>query len=358
MTSWYSLDERRLRDVSDEEVSSYIGDKIEGYLNELHPTWSNIRVSGVRDITSGWETWLYRFELDYSSEGDVLEERLVLRVYSENASRKARREFTTMSRLHEDGYPVPKVYWMDDRGDLLGRPFIVMDFIEGRSMEEEFLSGSEEDLKRALGIMMDLFVELHSIDAARLFPEHVGVTTLGYIESMLDWAKKNEEDSGVELTAPIIDWLEEHKAGVTPMEPSLLHRDFHPMNIMIRADGSPVVLDWGATTVGDRRDDVAWIMVLASTFLEPSLRDIILRGYESASRIRLVDIEFFEVLSILRRLTDVSVSLKGGAERHGLRDGAEEMMREASGHLHKILSYLDRLTGIRLPQFEEFLEKL
>jgi len=352
------IDERKLRDVSGDEVMSYIKDKLEGYLREFHPTWTDISVSNVKDITSGWETWLYYFELDYSSEGEVQEKRLVLRVYSENASTKARHEFTTMSRLHEAGYPVPRVHWVDDRGDLLGRPFIIMDFIEGRTMEEKFLSDSEEDLERALDIMMKLFVELHSIDAARLFPEYVGVTTLGYIDGMLDWAKRSAEDNGVKLTTPIIDWLEEQKAGVTPMEPSLLHRDFHPMNIMIGADGSPVVLDWGATTVGDRRDDVAWIMVLASTFLEHSLRDTILRGYESESGIRLVDIEFFEVLSILRRLTDVSVSLKGGAERHGLRDGAEEMMREASGHLYRIRNYLDRLTGIRLPQFEEFLEKL
>ena len=352
------IDERKLRDVSGIEVISYIEDKLEGYLSELHPTWLDISVSGMKDITSGWETWLYYFELDYSLEGDVQEERLVLRVYSENASTKARHEFTTMSRLQEAGYPVPRVHWMDDRGDLLGRPFIIMDFIEGRNMEEEFLRGSEEDLKRALEIMMKLFVELHSIDPISLFPEYVGITTLDYIDGMLDWARRNAEDNGVKSTTPIIDWLEEQKVGVTPMEPSLLHRDFHPMNIMIRVDGSPMVLDWGATTVGDRRDDVAWIMVLASTFLEYSLRDTILRGYESESGIRLVDIEFFEVLSILRRLTDVSVSLKGGAERHGLRDGAEEMMREASGHLHKILSYLDKLRGIRLPQFEEFLEKL
>ncbi len=352
------IDERQLRNVSTDKLSSYIENELEGYLREINPTWLDISVSSVKDITSGWETWLYRFELDYTSEGDVQEERLVLRVYSENASRKARREFTTMSRLHEDGYPVPRVYWVDERGDLLGRPFIVMDFIEGRNMEEEFLSGSEEDLKRALEIMMKLFVELHSIDAARLFPEYVGVTTPSYIDSVLDWARRNAEDSGVELTAPIIDWLEEHKAGVTPMEPSLLHRDFHPMNIMIRVDGSPVVLDWGATTVGDRRDDVSWIMLLASTFLDSSLREVILEGYESASGMELVDIEFFEVLSILRRLTDVSVSLKGGAERHGLRDGAEESMREASGHLHRVLSYLERLTGMRLPEYEALLENL
>jgi hypothetical protein len=85
---------------------------------------------------------------------------------------------------------------------------------------------------------------------------------------------------------------------------------------------------------------------------------IILGAYESISGRKVRDFEFFEVLAILRRLTDVSVSLIRGAEEMGMRAGAEEMMRESKQHLIKVHDLLKERTGLRLPEFEELLRTL
>ncbi len=130
------------------------------------------------------------------------------------------------------------------------------------------------------------------------------------------------------------------------------------MNVMLREDGSPVVIDWGAATVGDYRDDLAWTVLLAVTFWNPSLRDTILGAYESISGREVRDFEYFEVLSALRRLTDVAVSMTSGAEEMGMRAGAVEMMREASGHLRGVYRILTERTGLRLPEFERILDSL
>ncbi|MBA7597648.1 hypothetical protein ES703_04653 [subsurface metagenome] len=344
----------KLLDVADEDAPDFIRDHFQTWYRSLYPGRQGLAVSDVKEITSGWETRLFYFVLSYSYGGSSHEDRLVARIFS---GKGAGHEYDIMSRLLRVGYPVPKVYEFNE-GGVLGQPFLTMEFIEGRGMEREFLSGSQEDLKGVLDIMMGLFVRLHDIDISEIYPDRFGVSTREYIEEVIRKYRKAATGCGIEWMEPLIEWLEERKSSVTPMPPAILHGDFHPMNIMLKVDGSPVVLDWGAFHVGDRRSDLSWLMLLAGTFLEPSVRDAILTAYEATSGTEMEDIQFFEALSILRRLTDVAVSVEAGAENQGMRPGAVEMMREAAGHIRNVYGLLVELTGLRLPEYEEFLNSL
>jgi len=344
----------KLSEVSEEDAPDFVRDHFEAWYRSLYPDRLGLVVSDVSEITSGWETRLFYFVLNYTYDGSSHNDRLVARIFSGKGSKY---EYDIMSHLMRAGYPVPRVYEFDE-GGVLGQPFLTMEFIEGRGMEREFLSGSQEELKGALDIMMGLFVRLHDIDISKIFPDRTGVSTREYIDGVLSRHKEVTAECGIAWMEPLIEWLEERKGSVTPMPPAVLHGDFHPMNIMLRADGSPVVLDWGASHVGDRRSDLSWLMLLAGTFLEPSVRGAILAAYEAASGTEMEDIQFFEALSILRRLTDVAVSLEAGAETRGMRPGAVEMMREAAGHIRNVYDVLVKLTGLRLPEYEEFLNSL
>jgi aminoglycoside phosphotransferase (APT) family kinase protein len=342
-----------LSEVSIEDASEFIRDRFETWYRSLYPDRQGLTVSDVREITSGWETRLFYFMLNYTHDGSSHEDRLVARIFSGKGSGH---EYDIMRRLLGAGYPVPRVYEFDE-GGVLGQPYLIMEFIEGRNMEREFLSGLQEDLERALDIMMGLFIRLHGIEVS-VFPGLTEVTTHEYIDRVLSRHRKVTADCGVEWMGPLIEWLEDGKGSVTPMLPAVLHGDFHPMNIMLKADGSPVVLDWGASHVGDRRSDLSWLMLLAGTFLDSRFRDAILAAYETASGTEMVDIRYFEALSILRRLTDIAVSMTVGAEARGMRPGAVEMMREVAGHIRRVYDVLDELTGLRLPEYEEFLNSL
>ena len=344
----------KLSEVSEEDAPDFVRDHFEAWYRSLYPDRLGLVVSDVREITSGWETRLFYFVLNYTYDGSSHNDRLVARIFSGKGSKY---EYDIMSHLMRAGYPVPRVYEFDE-GGVLGQPFLTMEFIEGRGMEGEFLSGSQEDLKGALNIMMGLFVRLHDIDISKIFPDRTGVSTREYIDGVLSRHKEVTAECGIAWMEPLIEWLEERKGSVTPMPPAVLHGDFHPMNIMLKADGSPVVLDWGASHVGDRRSDLSWLMLLAGTFLKPSVRDAILAAYEAASGTEMEDIQFFEALSILRRLTDVAVSMEAGAETLGMRPGAVEMMREAADHIRNVYDVLVELTGLRLPEYEEFLNSL
>ena len=343
----------KLSEVSGDDAPEFIRDRFEKWYHSLYPDYLRLTVSDVKEITSGWETRLFYFVLSYTYGGSSHDDRLVARIFS---GKGAGHEYNIMSYLLRMDYPVPRVYEFDE-GGVLGQPFLTMEFIEGRNLEREFLSGSQEDLKWVLDVMMGLFVRLHDINVSD-FPGLTEVTTHEYIDRVLSRHREVTAECGIEWMGPLIEWLEERKGSVTPMPPAVLHGDFHPLNIMLKEDGSPVVLDWGASRVGDRRSDLSWLMLLAGTFLEPSVRDAILAAYEAASGTEMEDIQFFEALSVLRRLTDVAVSVEAGAEKQGMRPGAVERMREAAGHIRNVYDVLVELTGLRLPEYEEFLNSL
>jgi aminoglycoside phosphotransferase (APT) family kinase protein len=64
---------------------------------------------------------------------------------------------------------------------------------------------------------------------------------------------------------PIVAWLEERREAVPCLQPSLVHGDFHPNNILLREDGSAVVIDWAGLQASDARFDLAWTLLLVST---------------------------------------------------------------------------------------------
>src|SRR5262249_25044866 len=61
-----------------------------------------------------------------------------------------------------------------------------------------------------------------------------------------------------------LDWLCDNRPAASD-SPSILHLDFHPVNIVVPRDRSPAVLDWSLVDVGDRHADVASTVILLRT---------------------------------------------------------------------------------------------
>ena len=335
-------------------------ERLAEYYNRRYPDRESLVISKVREITMGWETELYSFDVESREAENLVREERVVRLYSGiPAAEKATKEFTVMSRLFEVGYPVPEVFHIETDEQILGRPFIIMERIRGHNMREDFLKSSDEERKSLMTVFIKLFVDLHNLDGARLFPGDYFVgDTATYVNRVLDWARRSIEGQGVGWLRPVLEWLDQRKTGLSTERLSIIHQDFHPDNIMIREDRSPVVIDWGAVEAGDYRADLAWTILLMSTYWDPVVGKVILKKYPEVSGRNVRDFEFFEVMAISRRLRDVSVSLTSGAEEMGMRPGAVEKMRQDSEHLHRVYSLLKGKTGLRIPEFEELLNAL
>ena len=337
-----------------------ISEGLTEFYKEKHPRWERVTVRDTADMTSGWETELYGFALEYVEDGQLVSKRLVARLYSgKHAAGKAEKEFMVMGRLGEAGYPIPEVHEVETDVDALGVPFMIMDWIEGHSMMDDFLGTPTEELGPHLEGFAKLFVRLHQLNPAEVFPESpVFEDASSYLHMTLERAVRDLDERGPPWLRPVLDWLDERRQGVSPGRFSVLHRDFHPGNIMVKPDGFHAVIDWGASSIGDFREDLAWTVLLASAFWGRPFGDAILEAYLRASGPEVKDADFFEVAAIYRRIQDTSISFMSGAEDAGMRAGAVEQMKEGIAHLHSVHDFLEERTGIRLPEFDELLRSV
>lgn len=156
---------------------------------------------------------------------------------------------------------------------------------------------------------------------------------------------------------PVFGWLDERLAGVRFGRPSMIHMDYHPYNVLLRDDGTAFVIDWTNVQVSDYRMDLAWTLLLMSTYGHPEARESVLGEYERIAGCRVEQIEFFEVAACLRRLFSIVVSLRGGAGKMGMRPGAEAMMKDVP-HIASVYARLRERTGLTIAAIEDLLASL
>lgn len=196
----------------------------------------------------------------------------VLRVARDGRSLEAEAEIMRHVRSH--GYPCPEVH---DAGD----GYLVMDRLEGPTMMEA-VGRPPFPLRRSGHLLADLHQRLHQIPA----PPDIRVAPL-------------------------------------PGE-RLLHRDLHPLNVMMTPDG-PMVIDWANASAGDPAFDVAdtWVLFVCGTaptsgidrWIVPIGRRVLLRSF--LSRVDTAAARRAIPAAVEHRLTDPNMS---DEERARMRD--------------------------------------
>jgi aminoglycoside phosphotransferase (APT) family kinase protein len=253
---------------------------------------------------------------------------------------------------------VPEVFHVEADASALGGSFIVMEYVRGRNLSEVLTEVSEEEAERLMTEFTRIWVDLHRLGGPTIIPGFPDGDTKLYLDDLLVTAEGFIRDLGVGWLQPVVDWIEAHRDEVAHEGLSVIHMDYHTQNVMVRDDGRLVVLDWTQGAPGDYRADLAWTLLLMSTYGPQEVRDEILERYERVSGRETRDIEFFDVIACARRLLSVAASLNVGAEQLGMRSGAEEMMRESAGHFRKVYELFRERTGIELPEIDEFLNSL
>ncbi len=342
-----------------------VQNRLQDSYKEKFPLRVNSKVFNIRGITEGWETEIYSFTSEFDEGAERKREDQILRIYSgSDALPKAAREFNVMKKLHELGFTVPLVSVLQSNNSSFKKPFIIMEKIDGPLMGTVFLESTNEKRRELLELFCSKFVQLHTINW-RQFAEFFGVDpSLSELENPYLFISRRLSDMRRTVDhfqrsdfAPVLDWLEARKLDVPCRQLSLTHGDYHPNNVILGKSGEAFVIDWGATTIADARVDLAWTLLLASTHRYPELRESILAEYQRISGRGIEQIEYFEVMAILRRLFSISVSLSEGASTMGMRSGAEEMMKQGD-HMKKAYDLLRHRTRITIPEIEKLLSTL
>ncbi|MDY6996583.1 MAG: phosphotransferase family protein [Actinomycetota bacterium] len=222
---------------------------------------------------------------------------------------------------------VPPVRWLEPSGDVLGRPFFLMDRIDGDvppdvmpyTFGDNWLyDASPEQQRRLQDSTVEVLAKLHSIpNAQQVFgflqdQDPPGETALHrHFRWLKDWYAFSVPDIGRSpLVERALTWLDEHfPADIAIREPVLVWGDSRIGNVMYR-DFTPVaVLDWEMATVGPREFDVAWISYAHMVFQEltglaglPGMPDFLREDdvratYRDLTGVEVGDLDWFYVYS-------------------------------------------------------------
>jgi aminoglycoside phosphotransferase (APT) family kinase protein len=340
-------------------VTPDIQTRLQAYAERALPQWPVPVVGPVARIGDGWESELYTFDLEHGPAGARQQLGLVLRLFpGGGAERKAQREFSGMRRLWQAGYPVPVVHHLALADSPLGRPFVLMDRIEGKPMWPGLAERPPVEQQALLDQFSGLFVKLHRLDWHSFVAEPGRWASAGpyaWVEESLAELGSSVARFGLAGFAPVVNWLADRRAEAACARPAVVHGDFHPANVLLRADGSAVVIDWSGLGVSDPRFDLAWALMLAESNAGLGMRNALLSGYEQASGAAVANLAYFEAYACARRLADVTVSLTHGAERMGMRPEAVELMRAQLPVVSAVGDILYRRTGLRVPEVEALL---
>ena len=174
------------------------------------------------------------------------------------------REFTVISALHAQGYPVARPWALCTDDGVLGSMFYVMDKVEGRVLWDLKLPGLEPADRRAIyEAQVDTLAALHSFD-----PAAIGLGDYGrpgnYFERQVGRWTKQYRASEIEPIPAMGRLIEFLPATLPPEGPArIVHGDFRLDNLILAPDQAEVraVLDWELSTLGDPMADFSYLLI-------------------------------------------------------------------------------------------------
>ncbi len=192
-------------------------------------------------------------------------------------------EFNLMQSLHACGFPVAGPRWHEATGEVLGRPFFVMDHVDAAPP----LPGRAMDAATATSFVRAL-ATLHAFDPTAHLPA-VDPAQATHIQ-IEHWRNVGKSAGGPRL--PLLDaaemWL--HQNAPTPSRLSLVHGDAGPGNVL-SANGSVLALtDWELGHAGDPSEDWSFCMAIRGAKTMP--RQDWLSLFEREAGVRLSDAQW------------------------------------------------------------------
>jgi aminoglycoside phosphotransferase (APT) family kinase protein len=171
------------------------------------------------------------------------------------------REYRVMTALHGTPVPVPRTHALCEDPAVIGTPFFVMDFVDGRIFWEPDLPGLTPRERAAIyDGMNDALARLHGVD-----PSSVGLGDYGkagnyFARQITRWSKQYvaSETQPIESMNRLMEWLPAHVPAGD--EVAVVHGDFRLDNMVFHSTEPRVIalLDWELSTLGHPMADLSY----------------------------------------------------------------------------------------------------
>ncbi|QNP50516.1 phosphotransferase [Diaphorobacter aerolatus] len=171
------------------------------------------------------------------------------------------REFRVMQALANTGVPVPRMLDYCEDASLIGTPFFVMEFLEGRVFMDQALPGMTNAERTALYREMNrVIAALHAVDHKAVGLGDYGKEGNYVSRQIARWSRQCRE-STLPVNASmhrLMEWLPAHLPEGD--ETTLVHGDYRLDNLIFHPSEARVigVLDWELSTLGHPLADLAY----------------------------------------------------------------------------------------------------
>ncbi|WP_181780297.1 phosphotransferase family protein [Pseudonocardia pini] len=208
-----------------------------------------------------WESWI----LDTAWDRGRRERRLVARRAPEFGllDRYDVVEQWDLQRVLWEGgtVPCPEPLWLEATGEATGRPFYVMDLVEGVVPTPADLEETLPEERTRVGLVGDLArvgAEIHRTPLDVLPGALPGTDDARPEREVSVWHETYLRDRPQPI--PILDlafaWLLDNRARISPRR-TLVHGDYRLANVIARGGTVAAMLDWEGAHVGDPVEDLA-----------------------------------------------------------------------------------------------------
>ena len=310
-------------------------------------------------IEGGYDTRIFALQL--ACVPPAFSGRLIARIFRDtNGSERATAEGVLQNALADAGYLVPRVVDVCTDATILGGAFTLMHCVTGQTLLAAIKRPSM--LWRAPQLLASMHARLHALDPLPIIRAAAAVGIPSSLPSTEDALVRLRAQAQVPGLAGILvglEWLEAHRPPAVGRS-SILHRDFHPGNVLVANGSVTGVIDWANAGLGEPAADVAVTRVVltmgplaAPTFLRRPL-DVIRRwlawrysrAYRRIHPLSEARIRYYEALRCYAAM--LHVAQRRLAVRAGTTLARETYAWDAPEQVAKMTRHFERLTGVPL----------
>ena len=252
------------------------------------------------------------------------------------------REYRVMHALRDSEVPVPRMLHLCEDPGVIGTPFYVMEWVEGRVIPDTSLPNlSPADRGALYDHLIRVLAALHRIDPAKVGLADFGRPGNYYARQISRWSRQYEASKTEEIPEmeALMAWL---PANVPESDASgIVHGDYRVGNCIIHPTEPRVVavLDWELSTLGHPLGDLAYFCQawrgeatpgasLVGKDLEalgiPSEAQVVARYCELTGRERIENWNFYMVFVMFRSAAIVQGVYKRGLDGNASSETADQ----------------------------------
>ena len=171
------------------------------------------------------------------------------------------REFRVMQALQHSDVPVPKLFAYNEELDVVGTPFYIMEYLDGRVIVDQSLPGLTKTERASVYQDMNrVIAALHNVDYAKVGLETFGKPGNYFGRQIARWSRQYKEANTEDIPElhALIDWL---PANIPAGEQtSIVHGDYRLDNLVLHPTEPRAIglLDWELATLGHPLADFAY----------------------------------------------------------------------------------------------------